>query len=723
MLATSLLACAAIAFSTVGASASVPGVFDPDREVPAVYRPAPSGGVLFDDFNYTGPNDPSIATHGWTIRNGTGGPGAEGAVWSPNAVSFPADDSAQGKKVMQLRATTNGTAAGTSQAQINTTKAKFFTGTYAARVYFNDEPTSGAAGNDYPLQTFYAISAVDRLGWENERYSELDFEYLPNRGWGASGPSLYATSWNRVGEEKLKKPKDNDFYNAVRSFKGWHTLQITAESSTVVYYVDGVRFHSIEGSPPGEPSKYAPGEPMTINFNQWFYDLTLGARAPGSWDQKVNWVYYNGSGALSPDQVNAAVDGYYTTGTHFIDTVAEKSPQPDPRKSPQHDYNGDGISDVSLTYDHGMTGSPSCGENASIRTKTSILAGKDAPSGSLGPAVSQQDIPCQTARPKFVSSGDYNGDGKTDIASFYDYGVSPACPTSNHVEIFVSLADPDGSGSLQAPKKVWDGGCWGPGTAFMDSGDFNGDGMSDLALLYDDTFGRVRLFTFDAPQSGVGPFGPLTWRWERPEGPGQPTVKFLTTGDYNGDGTSDVALFYDYGATQSGCTAAHQAIYTLTANTDRSGGFNGGGPPQRVWDSECWGPGTAFMDSGDFNGDGMSDLTLMYDYGNERVRLFILDAHENGDGRFAAYLTPQWDRTGGGPAVPFLTTGDYNGDGKSDVALFYDYGLHGARPGCGGETHQAVWTLTADADGTGGLKAAKQVWDDTCWGGGTRFMN
>jgi len=57
----------------------------------------PSGGTLFDDFDYTGPNDPSLNAHDWTIRTGSGGPGIAN-TWTQNAISFPSDPTAQGGK-------------------------------------------------------------------------------------------------------------------------------------------------------------------------------------------------------------------------------------------------------------------------------------------------------------------------------------------------------------------------------------------------------------------------------------------------------------------------------------------------------------------------------------------------------------------------------------------------------------------------------------------------
>ena len=112
-------------------------------------------GALFDDFSYTGPADPNLAAHGWAIRTGAGGPGVQNS-WAADTFSFPSDSTAQGGHVMDLTASTDGTTSGTKQAEIDTTQEKFFQGTYAARVYFNDAPTTGTNG-DHVNETFYTI--------------------------------------------------------------------------------------------------------------------------------------------------------------------------------------------------------------------------------------------------------------------------------------------------------------------------------------------------------------------------------------------------------------------------------------------------------------------------------------------------------------------------------------------------------------------------------------
>ncbi|GAA2015810.1 cellulose binding domain-containing protein [Catenulispora yoronensis] len=255
-------------------------------------------GVLFDDFSYTGPSDPNLNAHGWAIRTGSGGPGVQN-TWTADTFTFPADSTAKGGHVMNLKASTDGTTAGTKQAEIDTTAQKFFEGTYAARVYFNDAPTTGANG-DHVNETFYTITP------DNSLYSENDFEYLPNGGWGGPANSMYTTTWYSADA------MDRVTNDAIGSLQGWHTLVATVYGGTVTYYIDGKQVFSSTG-------KYYPRQPMTIDFNEWFIDLPFnGAR---TWDEKVNWVYFAKGVAQSPAAVQSAVDGYYSGGTHFKDTV------------------------------------------------------------------------------------------------------------------------------------------------------------------------------------------------------------------------------------------------------------------------------------------------------------------------------------------------------------------------------------------------------------------
>lgn len=147
-------------------------------------------GYLFDDFHYASSADPALTANGWTPRTYQGGPGVPGANWSASAITFPTSG---GQKVMQLTASTDGTAAGTKHAELYSTQKRYLEGTYASRVRFTDAPVSGNDG-DHINQTFFTISPLN--GDMDPTYSELDIsEYLPNGGWGETGPINYQTTW------------------------------------------------------------------------------------------------------------------------------------------------------------------------------------------------------------------------------------------------------------------------------------------------------------------------------------------------------------------------------------------------------------------------------------------------------------------------------------------------------------------------------------------------
>jgi len=130
--------------------------------------PAP---ILFDDFSYS--SAAQLVSHGWIVRTKPGWPGVPGATWRAANVSFHGG-------LMRMTSTTDGTSAGTTQTQV-CQQRKFREGTYGSRIRFRDLPLSGPAV-DQPVESFYTISPLERPLDPN--YSEIDFEYLPNGGWG-----------------------------------------------------------------------------------------------------------------------------------------------------------------------------------------------------------------------------------------------------------------------------------------------------------------------------------------------------------------------------------------------------------------------------------------------------------------------------------------------------------------------------------------------------------
>ncbi|WP_318842898.1 cellulose binding domain-containing protein [Myceligenerans pegani] len=289
-----------------GTAPGAEGPGDPTDPPTDPTDPPEPGPLLFDDFDYTGHTDQRLSQRGWTVKSGAGGPGAPGAVWAPENITFPTEG---GNTLMNLETSTNGTASGTRQSELYHQR-KFTDGTYAARVRFSDAPRSGPDG-DHMVQTFFTITPLDAP--MDPDYGELDFEYLPNGGWGEPSNILYATSWETYRPDPWEAV--NTHTEERTSFAGWHDLVITVDRSLIRYYVDG-RLFATHGEP------YLPETPMSINFNHWIISGGLvGSGTPRAYDQKVDYVYYAQDQTLTPAQVQAAVDRYRADAVSHLDTV------------------------------------------------------------------------------------------------------------------------------------------------------------------------------------------------------------------------------------------------------------------------------------------------------------------------------------------------------------------------------------------------------------------
>jgi hypothetical protein len=273
--------------------------------------------ALFDDFSYSGPADPLIGQRGWTVRTNSGGPGVPGASWPASNISFPTVD---GAKSLQLQASTDGTGGGTSQAEFLHGR-KFFEGTYAARVKFADAPVAGNDG-DHLVETFFTITPLNAP--MDPDYGEIDFEYLPNGGWGEPGNIFYETTWETYRPEPWEAV--NVHTEQRQSFNGWHDLQFTVSDGHVRYYIDGALVADHSGI-------YYPETPMSINFNLWFIDTATHSGGMATYRQQVDYLYHTVNEALTPAQVASRVAGYRSTNVAWKDTVGGGGSCPQPSGS------------------------------------------------------------------------------------------------------------------------------------------------------------------------------------------------------------------------------------------------------------------------------------------------------------------------------------------------------------------------------------------------------
>ena len=263
--------------------------------------------ILFDDFTYSALDE--MTANGWIIRSGSGWPGVSGATFRPENVSFVDYPDQTGNRLMRMTSSTDGTSENTYQTQV-CHQRKYMEGTYAARVRLSDVPVSGSDG-DQVVQTFYTITPYDRPF--NPAYSEMDYEYLPNGGWGGPELTFHVTTWETVQIEPWNA--DNRSNSVQGSLAGWHTLVTQVIDGTVRYFIDGTLITQHGG-------EYYPDAPMSINFNLWFIDGGLmQSKGVREYQEDIDWVFHEAGVLLMPDQVNARVVELRNASVKFQDTV------------------------------------------------------------------------------------------------------------------------------------------------------------------------------------------------------------------------------------------------------------------------------------------------------------------------------------------------------------------------------------------------------------------
>jgi hypothetical protein len=236
--------------------------------------------------------------------------------------------------------------------------------------------------------------------------------------------------------------------------------------------------------------------------------------------------------------------------------------------------------------------------------------------------------------PATVGFGDFNGDGKMDMAV-----VDSA---NNAVTIYLN----NGDGTFKESANY----STGASGSTIGVGDLNGDGKPDLVVGLNSACGGNTGFGV-LLGNGDGTFKPVVAYANSTSGG---CVSTLALADVNGDGRLDVIANSENSATNA-------SFWVSLGNGD--GTFQQGIP--MATPALCpggSGAGAAYLLVRDVNGDGKPDVVGACDISQHQIYFSVLLG--NGNGTFGA---PTQVNVGSTPIG--FAAGDFNGDGKIDLAV------------------------------------------------------
>ncbi|HEX4284155.1 MAG TPA: FG-GAP-like repeat-containing protein, partial [Terracidiphilus sp.] len=309
------------------------------------------------------------------------------------------------------------------------------------------------------------------------------------------------------------------------------------------------------------------------------------------------------------------------------------------------DFNGDGLPDIAIA-------------TAALSNSVTVCLSDGHGNFTPAPAVNLGTVFVDS-----LATGDFNGDGVLDLA------------VGSSVAGTITTLLGNGDGTFKVMGSASTGGAF---PSFV-VGDFNGDGIPDLGVL-NTTAETVTLLL----GSGDGTFSPSTASASATS----TDPLLITAGDFNGDGVLDLAIL------NGAPTGDVGTVTVLLGNGDGTFAATAVSP-------SAGGETPASIVVADFNGDGILDLAIADGPPNDDLQATATILLGSGDGTFiTSSASPVVISQGIASLADHLAVGDFNGDGKADLIVEdEDIGASILMLGNGDGTFRFAQGTVSNADG------------------------
>lgn len=292
------------------------------------------------------------------------------------------------------------------------------------------------------------------------------------------------------------------------------------------------------------------------------------------------------------------------------------------------DFNGDNKFDVAVANYSDRTISVLSGDGSG-----NLLAGSTFNAGAPY-TVTIGGVPTNTTnpRPRIIISGDFNGDGKADLAWTNDYDNVSGTEVAGTIGIAIN------NGTATPFSSVTATGTIGNNPYGLIATDLNGDGKLDLIAANSPSTGNGSISALLGNGNGTFQSAVNTTVGTRP--------RYFAAGDFNRDGKQDLALSQ---------TISDNNLRILLGNG--SGGFSSQSTLSMGVEAAPRG-----VISADFNADGYLDVAVSSVAG-DNVSIFL----GSGDGNFNTRKV-----FAAGDAAYWMASADFDRDGLPDLAITND---------------------------------------------------